>query len=74
MIDYKSYCAGRGERYPDYLGDGVYASFDGFQVWLRVERESGFHEIALDPHTLDALMRYRDRANDMAQRQQAGIQ
>jgi hypothetical protein len=32
-----------------YLGDGVYASFDGYQVWLTAERDDQTHEIAIEP-------------------------
>ncbi len=32
-----------------YLGDGLYASFDGFQIWLRAPRIGGDHEVALAP-------------------------
>lgn len=40
----------------DYLGDGVYATHDGEQVWIRtLEGQS----IALDRHALDALQSYR---------------
>jgi hypothetical protein len=41
-----------------YIGDGVYASFDGFNIWLRTQRETGWHEIALEPEVLDALLAY----------------
>jgi hypothetical protein len=42
-----------------YLGDGVYATFDGFQVWLRTERaDGGQHVIALEPQVLKQLLRY----------------
>lgn len=41
-----------------YLGDGVYARFDGYQVWLRTPRESGDHEIALEPTVYEALTNY----------------
>lgn len=41
-----------------YLGDGVYASFDGYQIWLETEREEGTHQIALDVHTYKALVEY----------------
>ena len=34
-----------------YLGDGVYAGFDGYQIWLVCRRENDFHHIALDPRT-----------------------
>jgi hypothetical protein len=42
-----------------YLGDGVYASFDGYQIWLRTPRENCWHEIALEPPVLEALDAYR---------------
>jgi hypothetical protein len=35
-----------------YLGDGVYASFDGYQVWLRVDDGS---RIALEPEVMANL-------------------
>ena len=45
---------------PDrYLGDGVYASFDGYQIWLSTVREDGItHRIALEPEVYDALHQY----------------
>ena len=51
----------------DYLGDGVYASFDGYQILLDLRGQPGCHSqsdicrIALDDHTFDALTRYRSR-------------
>lgn len=49
-----------------YLGDGVYASFDGYQVWLettRAEENSSrfggrLHRIALDNEVFNALISY----------------
>jgi hypothetical protein len=41
-----------------YLGDGVYASFDGYQIWLRAPREEGDHRIALEPSVFRALLEY----------------
>lgn len=41
---------------PRYIGDGVYASFDGFQIWLGLE--AGQQLIALDPFVLAALNDY----------------
>ena len=32
-----------------YLGDGLYASFDGFSFVLRAPREGGNHWVALEP-------------------------
>ena len=42
-----------------YLGDGVYASFDGFNVWLTIEPDSFSASIALEPAVFDALVAYR---------------
>jgi hypothetical protein len=42
-----------------YLGDGVYASFDGYQIWLRTPRHGGVHEIALEPEVFEALLQYQ---------------
>lgn len=42
----------------DYLGDGVYAGHDGFQVWLATLQGS---RIALEPTVLAALNRYAKR-------------
>jgi hypothetical protein len=35
-----------------YIGDGLYASYDGFALWLRAPREHGDHEVALEPDVL----------------------
>lgn len=39
-----------------YLGDGLYASFDGFMVTLRAPREHGDHFVALEPEVLAKFM------------------
>lgn len=46
-----------------YIGDGVYASHDGYQIWLRTGRESGLPDerIALDPGTYASLEAYAER-------------
>ncbi len=44
-----------------YLGDGLYAKYDGFQVWLRAPRGSIDHYVALDPYTLDSFFRFLER-------------
>jgi hypothetical protein len=41
-----------------YLGDGVYASFDGYQVWLHVHRHDAPPAVALEPLVIDALNQY----------------
>jgi hypothetical protein len=40
-----------------YLGDGVYASFDGFQIILDL-RAQGSDQICLDPSVLTNLFKY----------------
>ena len=41
-----------------YLGDSVYASFDGHQIWLRTG-DGNDQRIALEPAVLEALDQYR---------------
>ena len=44
-----------------YLGDGLYASFDGWQVKLRAPREGGDHEVFLeDGLTLQTFFEFID--------------
>jgi hypothetical protein len=43
-----------------YLGDGLFASFDGYQVRLRAPRENGDHEVFLDALTFQALLQFLD--------------
>jgi hypothetical protein len=37
-----------------YIGDGVYASFDGYQIWLKAPGIA----IALEPEVFDSLVQY----------------
>lgn len=41
-----------------YLGDGVYASFDGFQIWLHVGDHRNAPVVALEASVLAALNEY----------------
>lgn len=41
-----------------YLGDGLYASFDGYQICLRAPRPVGDHVVFLDPSVVKALLDY----------------
>lgn len=45
-----------------YLGDGLYARDDGFQIWLRAPRENGDHEVALEPSVLSEFMSFLERS------------
>jgi hypothetical protein len=47
-----------------YIGDGVYVSFDGFQIWLRAPRDNGNHVIALEPDVFNSLVAYRQHLID----------
>jgi acyl-CoA thioesterase FadM len=40
-----------------YLGDGVYASFDGYQIWLAVNDHRN-RVVALEPSVMAALATY----------------
>ena len=41
-----------------YLGDGLYASFDGWMLTLRAPREAGDHWVAFEPETMKAFLLY----------------
>lgn len=41
-----------------YLGDGVYASFDGYCIYLDLRAQDGTTRIALEPPVIDALVDY----------------
>jgi hypothetical protein len=42
-----------------YVGDGVYASFDGYQIWLSVNGPDN-NVVALDPQTFVGLVDYKE--------------
>jgi hypothetical protein len=42
-----------------YLGDGVYASFDGYQIWLAVNHHEN-RQVALEPQVLMMLLAYAE--------------
>jgi hypothetical protein len=42
-----------------YLGDGLYASFDGYMVTLTAPRQNGAtHWVGLEPTVFSALIRF----------------
>lgn len=43
-----------------YLGDGLYASFDGFMITLRAPRADGDHWVGLEPEVYFALTQFVD--------------
>ena len=42
----------------EYIGDGVYAEWDGHQIRLWTAREHSIHEIYLDSPTYTGLLRF----------------
>lgn len=58
------------DRFPEYLGDGVYVTFDGYHIWLRTgahDSDDNKYKIALEPSVYAALVRYHD---SLAKRQE----
>lgn len=54
---------------PKYLGDGVYASFDGYHVNLAVNNHRN-HVVALEPEVVKALKEYFDEVDNEIKAQQ----
>jgi hypothetical protein len=50
-----------------YLGDGLYASFDGYQICLRASQMSGDHLVYLDAPTLAAFEHFVIKLRDKRQ-------
>ena len=42
-----------------YLGDGLYATFDGCHIILRAPREESDHYVGLEPPVFENLLKYR---------------
>lgn len=49
-----------------YLGDGVYASYDGYHIWLAVNDHTN-KVVALEPNVLNALDKYRKKIKKESQ-------
>ena len=47
-----------------HIGDGVYASFDGNYIWLRVNSHENTPLVAIEPSVLGSLMKYAQDIND----------
>ena len=46
----------------EYLGDGVYARYDGYYIWLQAEDAMGFeNNIAIEDSVLEALNEFYKR-------------
>lgn len=50
-----------------YLGDAVYASFDGYHIWLKTSNGISItNEIALEPGVLNLLDMFRKQLQEQA--------
>lgn len=50
--------------YREYLGDSVYADFDGYNIVLQLDNGEGVHtQVALEPEVFDSLCDYVERLN-----------
>jgi hypothetical protein len=45
------------DEHETYLGDGVYASFDGYEIWLAVNHHEN-KVVALEPQVFKNLCEY----------------
>lgn len=52
----------------DYLGDGVYASFDGYQIVLDLRGQDNTTRIALEPIAFKNLLSYGARVDEEVQK------
>ena len=51
----------------EYLGDAVYASFDGYHIWLAVNHHDN-KVVALEPSVFASLVRYEKRLAEAIER------
>lgn len=52
------------DEHASYLGDGVYATFDGYYIWLKTgshRDHEATNQIALEPTVFVALIEYRNK-------------
>ncbi len=46
---------------PEYLGDGLYVSHDGYQFWLMANAHDSDVRVALEPGVLHSFFRYVEK-------------
>jgi len=52
----------------EYLGDGVYVSFDGYHIILDLRGQDSTTRIAMEPVVLENLDRYRQKVREQNER------
>lgn len=50
--------------FKEYLGDGLYARFDGYNIILHTDRAGMEHWVALEPIVYKSLVSYHDRLEE----------
>ena len=45
----------------EYIGDGVYVTFDGCGIWAMTMRVGKWHKIFFDPEVMDSLVKFFQR-------------
>jgi hypothetical protein len=58
------------DTHDEHLGDGVYVSFDGYQIWLAANHHEN-KVVALEPDVIMRLIRYAERLGILAPRRPA---
>lgn len=53
------------EKNDVYLGDAVYASYDGYHIWLGLNDHRNAKLIALEPNVLNNLIKYAKKFPDV---------
>ena len=56
----------------EYLGDGVYASYDGYHIWLDLRGQDKTTKIALEPSVMNALMKFTKKVVEAAKEEASG--
>lgn len=46
---------------PVYIGDGLFAEFDGYHIILKTERSNEEHWIGIEPSVWNKLVEYREK-------------
>jgi hypothetical protein len=52
-----------------FLGDGLFASYDGFQITLRAPRDHGDHYVVLEPTVMAEFLRFATEVGMIKPRQ-----
>lgn len=61
------------DEHAQYLGDGVYATFDGYHIWLKTgshRDHEATDKIALEPEVFAALINYQRRLVEIVTKKQ----